>query len=60
MTGHHEVRRWKAPSIGQIMTLPENWKPFAVVLLPTGEINVVCRKWVRDIETPKTTKEPST
>jgi hypothetical protein len=59
MTGHHEVRRWEAPARHQTMTLPEGWKPFAVLENKIGGFDVVCRKWVRDEKT-KEKKEPST
>jgi hypothetical protein len=56
MSGHHEVRVWKIPNGSKILTLPDNWKPFAVFDAGRYGTQVVCRKWVRD-ETKKEKKE---
>jgi hypothetical protein len=57
MSGHHDVRVFRLRPEADILSLPDNWKPFAIVATVRGPA-VVCRKWVRDEKTTK--EEPST
>jgi hypothetical protein len=53
MSGHHDVQLFLMNSAkGRTLTLPDDWKPFSVIVV-SGAVFIVARKWVRDEKTTK-------